>query len=125
MAEHRPARILVIDDDPLILETIQTFLDGEGYEVSTHQGAFGGAAIIADTRPDLVLLDIDMPGLSGPGLAEVVGEHADLADTRIFFFSGGEEEAIAKAARECGVDGYIRKGDLERVARDVARALLR
>lgn len=125
MAEHRPAKILIIDDDPLMLVTTRALLVAEGHEVSTHQGAFGGAALIAETRPDLVLLDVNMPGLSGPGLAEVLAENAELAGTRIFFFSSGDEADLARAARESGIDGYIRKGDREQVVHDVSRALLR
>ena len=81
--EHEPRRILVVDDDPAVREMLVRVLTGEGY--STCEAANGDEAlrISAAVRPDLVLLDLGLPGQSGwdilanltrpkPGLAVVI-----------------------------------------------------
>lgn len=105
-------RILLIDDDDRLLTTTATLLELEGYEVVTHKTAFGATTKIVDTRPDLVLLDVNMPGLSGEGLADVIRENKHVAHVRIAFLSSNDEEDLRRSAIEHRVDGYICKGDM-------------
>ena len=61
----RPARVLIADDEHNIVEMLQDFLVGEGYEVATA-GTGGEALAAVDAfRPDVLLLDLAMPGMSG------------------------------------------------------------
>ncbi len=57
--------ILLIDDEPAILESLTEFLDDEGYEVHVAREACEGVRLFRDVNPDLVLTDLKMPGLSG------------------------------------------------------------
>lgn len=119
----RRASILIIDDDEVLLATTQALLEAVGYEVRTHAGPFGATSVIMSTQPDLVLLDVNMPGLSGPGLVDVIRSKASAPASRIFFFSSSDDEVLRAAVEETGADGYLRKGDRTQLAQDVERAL--
>lgn len=113
-------RILLIDDDERLLLTTSTLLEYEGYEVLTHKSAFGATTTIIAQKPDLVLLDVNMPGLSGEGLADVIRANKNAAQVKLVFFSSNDEQDLRRAVSEHKADGYICKGDLfglrERVA---------
>lgn len=117
------SRILIIDDDEVVLATTQALLQAVGYEVSTHTGPFGASSVISSTRPDLVLLDVNMPGLSGPGLAALVRRQTRAAGVRIFFYSSSDDEVLQASVDSTGADGYIRKGDRAELREEIARAL--
>lgn len=113
-------RILLIDDDERLLLTTSTLLEYEGYEVLTHKSAFGATTAIIASKPDLVLLDVNMPGLSGEGLADVIRANKNAAHVKLVFFSSNDEQDLRRAVSEHHADGYICKGDLfslrERIA---------
>jgi DNA-binding response OmpR family regulator len=73
------ARILVVDDDPSIRLLYKEELQQEGHEVLTAATAAEGLALVESTRPDLVTLDIKMPGQDGlTALRELKARHRDL-----------------------------------------------
>jgi CheY-like chemotaxis protein len=76
----RPARILVVDDDPAIATLIAEALTDEGYTVRLAHNGPGALSIIAAQVPDLVLIDLLMPGMSGLELLHAVRTrgHGDL-----------------------------------------------
>ncbi len=123
MTETRRPKILLIDDDQVVLMTTQALLRAEGYDVSTHNSGFGGVSVIEKNRPDLVLLDVNMPGLSGRGLVDAIRGEERLADTRIFFFSSEDDLSLQNFVRDAGIDGFIRKGDRDQLREKVASAL--
>lgn len=59
------AKILVVDDDPKILDIVQHFLGEAGYQVHTTDKSEGAAQLASEIQPDLILLDIRMPGKDG------------------------------------------------------------
>lgn len=123
MSERKRPRILIVDDDDVILATTEALLEAGGYDVATHNGPFGASAAIMKIRPDLVLLDVNMPGLSGPGLATLVRGEAAAKDLRIYFYSSSEESVLREAVEETGADGFIRKGERSELHKKVAQAL--
>ncbi|HOU94276.1 MAG TPA: response regulator, partial [Polyangiaceae bacterium] len=64
--------VLVVDDDPIVLETTRLRLARAGWDVETRDQALGTAQWIVERRPDVVLLDVGMPGVSGDVIAEVL-----------------------------------------------------
>ena len=96
-AEPGPASILVIDDDPDVREFIVATLEEQGYRVSQAPDGEQGLREIARERPDLVVLDFIMPGLSGAEVANLI--LAEKADQPILFVSGySETEAVKRIA---------------------------
>ena len=63
--DDQKRKILIIDDDIKHLFTAQSLLEEEGYHVITHRNGFGATNLIKESAPALVLMDINMPGLSG------------------------------------------------------------
>lgn len=115
--------ILVIDDDETVLITTRGLLEAEGYEVSTHPKAFGASSMIHRERPDLILLDVNMPGLSGTGLAQIIRENPALSGIKVLLHSANDVDALRIAVKETGADGYVCKGDPGELRQTVAHAL--
>jgi CheY-like chemotaxis protein len=68
--------------------------------------------MVKEARPDLVLLDMNMPGLSGERLSELLLSNGRTRETPIVFYSSNDEDSLRRAVSEYGVKGYIPKGDI-------------
>ena len=100
-------RILVVDDDPGISEMVSILLESEGYDVGVC--ATGTAALPAfrSQRPDLILLDVMLPGLDGVSVCEQIREESD--DVPIIMMSARTESVDVIAGLEAGADDYVTK----------------
>lgn len=106
-------KILVVDDEDGVLELLRDFLAKEkGHEVFTASGGDEALAVVEDQEPDIVLLDIMMPGKSG---MEVLVEIKRLRpSTKVIMITAGEDEVAALQAVERGASDYLKKPlDLE------------
>ncbi len=117
------SRILIVDDDPTHLECARELLAAEGYLVDTHVTAFGATEKLIRTRPDLVLIDVNMPALSGEALATILRRRVHAAGVRVLLYSSNDEDALRRAAERLQLDGYVCKGDPAELRRKVSRAL--
>lgn len=98
------ARILLVDDDPLVRNAIGEVLERSGFCVDTHDSGFGLAQAIRECQPDLVLLDVTMPGLRGDSALRAVDSLAhNLPPSRVVLFSGIPPEELSLKARRLGV----------------------
>ena len=77
--------------------------------------------MVKKAKPDLVLLDMNMPGLSGEKLSKVLHSKARTRDIPIVFYSSNDEDSLRRAVAECGVKGYIAKGDIFDLRKKVAQ----
>lgn len=118
-------RVLIVDDDHAYLETVQELLEDEGYEVLVQAGPFGATERVMTGRPDVVLLDVNMPALSGEALLPLLKARPQTRDTPVIFHSSNDEEALRSAAGRLGAAGWACKGDLPALRRALERALLR
>jgi CheY-like chemotaxis protein len=116
-------RILIVDDDPTHLACARDLLEAEGYAVDVHQSGFGATERLILSRPDLVLIDVNMPALSGEGLVAILRRRVHAAGVRVLLYSSNDEDALRKAATRLEIDGYVCKGDPEELRRKVGRAL--
>jgi DNA-binding response OmpR family regulator len=105
----KPARILVCDDDPVILRLIEVNLDLEGFDVVTASRGEDAIAKAAETVPDLILLDLMMPEMSGWELAERLQNQEASANIPIVFLSARTQEDDRRRGEELGVAGYVTK----------------
>ncbi|MCG6863510.1 MAG: response regulator [Chromatiaceae bacterium] len=98
--------ILVADDDPLILTLMSTGLRNAGYEVLEASGGRQAVLLAASNTPDLVVLDIGMPDLSGIEAAKIINTELGLP---IVFLSAHDDEETVSAALDQGAMGYLIK----------------
>lgn len=118
-------KILVVDDDPDIVELLEYNLQKEGYEVQTAPDGKKGFAIAKDFQPDLILLDIMMPQLDGIETARMIRQDQNTRDTYILFLTARSEEYSEIAAFEIGADDYITKPIKPRALMSRINALFR
>jgi CheY-like chemotaxis protein len=116
-------RVLIVDDDRSHLETTRELLEDEGYEVLTQSSPFGATERIMVSRPDVVLLDVNMPALSGEVLLPILRGREQTRDTRVVFLSSNDEETLRTATRRLGAAGWVCKGDLSGLLRTLERVL--
>ncbi len=110
-----------MDDDKRHLEATRNLLEEEGYTVFVHGDPFGTTHLIHTIKPDLVLMDINMPALSGEQLAKLAKGNLSTRNVPIVFYSSNDEDSLRQSARHFGVEGYICKGDPVALRAKVAR----
>jgi DNA-binding response OmpR family regulator len=116
-------RILVVDDDPVILQLLRVNFELEGYEVLTAQDGDTGLSTAREQHPDLVLLDVMMPGLTGLEVAGILRAEAD--HPPVMLLSAKAQSADVTAGLDVADDYVTKPFDpfelLERVAVLLAR----
>jgi two-component system, OmpR family, phosphate regulon response regulator PhoB len=100
-------KILVVEDHPTVREVLRTLLGMEDYEVAVAPNGEAGLALADILEPDVVVLDVSMPGLNGYEVARVIKARA--SDTRIVMVTARTSEEDERAGREAGADAYLRK----------------
>lgn len=109
---NRKQTVMVIDDDEIHLYTTRELLENNHITVNTYQGSFGATSRVKAVRPDLLLLDVNMPALSGANLADLIKPICMEMNTPIVFYSSNDEETLRELVAIHGVQGYICKGDI-------------
>lgn len=117
--------ILLVDDDPDIREFVTFNLEKEGYHVVTAKDGAEGVEAVKKHRPDLVLLDVMMPGMDGIEACEAIRATPDIAPTLIAFLSARGEDYSQVAGFDAGADDYITKPIRPKVLVSRVKALLR
>lgn len=102
-------KVIVIDDSEISLALTMGALETAGIEVVGLTSPLGAAAALAQERPDLVLLDMDMPALSGEKAASILKRQRSLAHLKVILYSDRDESALAAAVTRCGANGFLRK----------------
>lgn len=102
------ARILIIDDDPVFAELTARRLSTGGHTVEVRHEATGILTEIRRVEYDLLLIDVVMPGISGPLLMSALGA-SDSARPRLAFLSSTDVAKLASLAEEHKADGWISK----------------
>ncbi|MES1173268.1 MAG: response regulator transcription factor [Myxococcales bacterium] len=105
----QPLRLLLVDDHPVLRAGLRSLLSAEpDFDVVAEADSGEGAVVLArEVRPDLVLLDFSLPGMTGAEAARAIREEAPLV--RLLAISVHDEIAIVRRLLESGADGYILK----------------
>jgi len=124
IAAH-PKKILIADDEPDILEIIQYNLQSEGYEVFTARNGNAAIEMAKKHQPDLIILDIMMPGKNGIEVCNVLRLQPAFNDTLIIFLSALSDEGTEIKGLETGADDYLTKPISPKVLISKVSALFR
>ena len=103
-------RLMVVEDEPENRLFIGLMLRTEGYEVLEAEDGFAALDMLRDgPRPELILLDVMMPGLNGWQVYEKIREEPDWADIPVVMLTALAQRADVERAVQLGVDGYLTK----------------
>ncbi len=102
-------RILLIDDDSNVANYVKFRLQKKGYDIHHIDNGLDGVDGIKNLKPDLVILDMMMPGIDGREVAEIVSEEKLMDLSRIIVLSGKEVSEEVKALFDLGIHDYLQK----------------
>ena len=109
MPPHRRGKVLVVDDDPIILEVVRERLDTAGYDVHVRADALGTSQWVAREQPDYILLDVMMPALSGGELGQLLKRSSSTNQTAMILHSSLSTAALEPIMERTGALGAIAK----------------
>lgn len=118
-------KILLVDDEPDILEIINYNLSAEGYNVTTASNGAQAVKKAKKEKPHLIILDVMMPEMDGIEACEQIRKIPDLQDTIITFLTARGEDYSQVAGFEAGADDYITKPIKPKVLVSKIKSLLR
>ena len=115
-------KLLIVDDEGGIVEEVKGFFEEEGYEVHTADTAKDGIEILLRVKPDLLLLDMKLPDMSGLNVLRVCKESSP--KTKIIVNTGYVDQALIDEAEKMGRDAFLQKPfNLERLKEEIDRLL--
>ena len=104
-----PATVLVVDDDPVILKLLEVNFEMEGFQVVRAADGFEGLERARAVLPDIVVLDVMMPRMTGYEVAKALREGHDTAHIPIIFVTARAQSTDVERGLELGVDDYVTK----------------
>lgn len=111
--EESRKKILVADDNELIRETARQMLEEAGYQVVVAEDGESALKRIREEYPDLVLIDLLMPRMTGFDVLREIKKEERLKDTPILVMSGVYKENVLKFLHQVGVQGFLDKENLQ------------
>jgi two-component system alkaline phosphatase synthesis response regulator PhoP len=118
-------KILLVDDEPDILEIVGYNLSNEGYQIITAENGLEAVKKAKKELPQLIILDVMMPEMDGIEACEIIRKNLDLKDTIITFLTARGEDYSQVAGFDAGADDYITKPIKPKVLISKVKALLR
>ena len=118
-------KILIADDEPDILEILSFNLKGQGYEVTVAKNGDEALEKAKMTNPDLIILDVMMPGKNGLEVCSILRSQPAFASVLIIFLTAMNDENAEIKGLESGADDYISKPISPKVLLSKVKALLR
>jgi DNA-binding response OmpR family regulator len=101
--------ILAVDDEPNILMSIEFILDMEGYEVHSAHDGEEALEMARRVRPDLILLDVNMPRKDGYEVCRILRGQEDMAGMKVIMLTAKGQTLEKKKGLEVGADEYVTK----------------
>lgn len=123
--KNKDITILLVDDEPDILEIIRYNLDAEGYKIKTAENGLKAISIAKKTKPQLILLDVMMPKMDGLEACRNMRKLPELSETVIAFLTARGEDYSELAGFDAGADDYITKPIKPKVLVGRVKGLLR
>lgn len=103
------SKILLIEDDFQLLENIAEILQASEYDVSIAEDGKTGVALAQKLTPDLIICDINMPGLNGFDVLNILSKNPETADIPFIFLTSIDNMDYFNKGMDMGADGYLTK----------------
>ena len=103
------SRILVVDDSPTEIHVLKTLLEKGGYEVATASSGEEGIKVAKDSRPDLILMDVVMPGINGFQATRELANQPETANIPVIIVTTKDQDTDKIWASRQGAKGYLVK----------------
>jgi CheY-like chemotaxis protein len=116
--------LLVVDDDPAVRESLEELLRRQGYRILTAADGEEGLRLVREKRPDLIILDVALPGMDGFRVATLIKGDPALQKIPIILYSGRLEESFAILAYETKAEYFLPKGGNLRPILEAIKQLL-
>ncbi|MCR4337781.1 MAG: response regulator [Candidatus Omnitrophica bacterium] len=107
--QSESSKILIIDDDPLILRLMDEVLKTKGYEILIASEAASGLEMAIKKNPDLIILDVMMPIINGYNICRLLKKEVGMRDVPIIFLTCRSEEDDRRIGEQVGADAYLPK----------------
>jgi len=124
MSTDPPAKVLVVEDTEDTADFVKLLLSAEGYDVHVAYNGEDGLRAVRDFAPDVMLVDIQLPGIDGLELTRRVRADPATADAAIIVFTAFVQEEDRRRAFDAGCDGFIPKPFPVQTLRDEIQRLL-
>jgi CheY-like chemotaxis protein len=118
------SRVLVIEDNPANLELVTTILEADGYQILTAEAAADGLRVAATERPDLILMDLHLPGMSGYDATRHLKADPATAAIPVVALTARAMRGDDEKAIEAGCNAYLTKPLDAQVLRKTLRRFL-
>ncbi len=102
-------KVLLVEDDPFIRDLTSIKLTEQSYAVSVASDGESVLDLVKKEMPDVILLDLDLPGMTGLEVLRQLKTNADFKDIPVIIFSNNDDEQTKKEATELGMDGFFIK----------------
>jgi len=117
-------KILVVEDNAAFCKILRMRLESAGYETVISQDGLGGLDAVRRESPDLVILDLMLPGMDGHKVCRLLKADRNFGHIPVAIFTSRDLDEDAELAKECGADGFSPKTTRGAVMLDVIKGLL-
>jgi DNA-binding response OmpR family regulator len=111
-APRHPKRILLVEDDDALANVYQTRLQAEGFEVRRVANGEDALANALSFKPDLILLDVMMPKVSGFDVLDILRNTPETANVKVIMLTALSQDSDKERAKSLGVDDYLVKSQV-------------
>ena len=108
----KPKRILLVEDDDSLASVYTTRLQAEGFDIRRVPNGEDALAAALEYKPDLVLLDVMMPKVSGFDVLDIMRNTPEITNVKVIMLTALSQEADKQRAQELGVDDYLVKSQV-------------
>ena len=106
---NRPLKVLVVDDEPDIVEILSYNLAKENFEVSKAYNGYEAVSFALKNHPDLIIMDIRMPEMNGIEACRLIKKNESMKNIPILFLTADNDEYTSLSAVEAGGDHFVTK----------------
>ncbi|MCA9374993.1 response regulator [Candidatus Dojkabacteria bacterium] len=106
-------RIVVIEDEPILIKALNIELQSQGFEVLSATDGESGLELVKNSSPSLVLLDILMPKMGGLDVLKAIKVDQNTRDIPVVMFTNLDQEEEKERAMQAGADGYYVKSEVD------------